>query len=560
MYSVSTPESAFTGRPEHWHQIDWRRVLRNVREIQIRIAKATLEGDWRRVKQLQRFLTRSFCGRALAVRRVTENRGKATPGVDGETWSTPEQKWQAISRMSRHGYQPKPLRRVYIPKSNGKQRPLGIPTLLDRAMQALHLLALMPISETTADRHSYGFRPERCTADAIEQCFVNLSRSNSAQWVMEGDIKGCFDNIDHDWLVRHIPMDKAVLKKWLKSGVVEFGRFQATDAGTPQGGIISPTLANMALDGLGRELEAAFGEKNTKKSYRTKVNFVRYADDFVITGISKELLENEVKPLVIGFLAQRGLMLSEEKTKLTHIEDGFDFLGWNVRKYGAKLLVKPSKDNTKRFLVKVKEVISRHRASPQVALIRELNPVIRGWCYYHRSQVASEAFSRVDTKIWEKLWRWARRRHPNKPRTWVKAKYFHSEGGRNWVFKAIQAGKAGQDAFDVKLYEASQTKISRHTKIKAEANPFALTWELYLEQRRNNVMLGKLDYLTRIVSLMRLQQGACAFCRHALTEETGWHVHHLLERARGGGDQLYNLRLLHPNCHQQVHHQKVLVA
>ena len=232
MYSVSTPESAFSGRPEHWHQIDWRRVLRIVREIQIRIAKATLEGDWRSVKQLQRFLTRSFCGRALAVRRVTENRGKATPGVDGETWSTPEQKWQAISRMSRHGYQPKPLRRVYIPKSNGKQRPLGIPTLLDRAMQALHLLALMPISETTADRHSYGFRPERCTADAIEQCFVNLSRSNSAQWVLEGDIKGCFDNIDRDWLVRHIPMDKAVLKKWLKSGVVEFGRFQATDAGT----------------------------------------------------------------------------------------------------------------------------------------------------------------------------------------------------------------------------------------------------------------------------------------------------------------------------------------
>ena len=311
------------------------------------------------------------------------------------------------------------------------------------------------------------------------------------------------------------------------------GQLTPTEKGTPQGGIISPTLANMALDGLGRELEAAFGEKNTKKSYRTKVNFVRYADDFVITGISKELLENEVKPLVIGFLAQRGLVLSEEKTKLTHIEDGFDFLGWNVRKYGAKLLVKPSKDNTKRFLVKVKEVISRHKASPQVAMIRELNPIIRGWCYYHRSQVASETFSRVDTKIWEKLWRWARRRHPNKPRSWVKEKYFHSEAGRNWVFKAIQAGKAGQDAFDVKLYEASQTKISRHTKIKAEANPFALTWELYLEQRRNSVMLGKLDYLTRIVSLMRLQQGACAFCRHALTEETGWHVHHLLERARG---------------------------
>jgi RNA-directed DNA polymerase len=224
-----------------WHSLDWTKCYRHVKRLQARIVKATQEGRWGKVKALQWLLTHSLSGKALAVNRVTENKGKDTPGVDGETWSTPEAKTDAMASLRRKGYQPQPLRRVYIPKANGKQRPLGIPTLKDRAMQALHLLALDPVSETTADRNSYGFRKARSAHDALEQCFAALGKpSKSAQWVLDADIKGCFDNIDHDWMLTHIPMDTQVLRKWLKAGYVERTSLFPTEVGTPQGGIITP--------------------------------------------------------------------------------------------------------------------------------------------------------------------------------------------------------------------------------------------------------------------------------------------------------------------------------
>ena len=336
--------------PDNWHQIDWRRVERNVRGIQVRIAKATQEGQWRKVKALQRWLTRSYCGKVMAARRVTENQGSRTAGVDRELWDTPETRLEAIGRMRRRGYKPKPLRRVYIPKANGKERPLGIPTMLDRAMQALHLLALEPVSESTSDPNSYGFRINRSTHDAMSQLFVSLSQTASAQWVLEADIKGCFDHINHDWLLRNVRMDRTVLRKWLKAGVIHKGLLQHTEEGTPQGGIISPTLANVTLNGLESGLHAHLRERMGKtKAAGLKVNVVRYADDFVITGSSKELLEEEVKPWVEGFLKERGLELSMEKTRIVHINEGFDFLGWNFRKYTETLLIKPSKKNEQTF-------------------------------------------------------------------------------------------------------------------------------------------------------------------------------------------------------------------
>jgi RNA-directed DNA polymerase len=262
-----------------WHGIRWYHSERMVRRLQARIVKATQQKRWGKVKALQRLLTHSFSGKALAVRRVTENQGKKTPGVDKVIWETPEKKARAIRDLKQRGYHPQPLRRVSIPKSNGAQRPLSIPTMKDRAMQALYLLALQPVAETLADPHSYGFRPERCTADAIVYCHTLFSQKRGAEWALEGDIKSCFDKISHEWLLTHIPMEKDMLRTWLKAGYMEKHVLHPTEEGTPQGGLISPAIANMALDGLSQRLLERFPRSTQGNS--PKVNLARYADDFI---------------------------------------------------------------------------------------------------------------------------------------------------------------------------------------------------------------------------------------------------------------------------------------
>jgi len=548
-----------TGAPFHgvtdWHAIDWQKVHHNVRRLQARIVKATQEGKWGKVKALQRLLTHSFSGKALAVRRVTENQGKNTPGVDRIIWNTPQKKLNGVYSLRQRDYHPQPLRRIYIPKKNGKKRPLGIPCMRCRAMQALYLLALDPVAETTADPNSYGFRPGRSTADAIEQCFIALGKHLSPQWILEGDIKGRFDAISHEWLLTHIPMEKAILKKWLKAGYMEQHVLHPTEEGTPQGGIISPVLANLTLDGLEKKLNERYPKP--KAGYNAKVNFVRYADDFLVTGISKELLEKEVKPLVEQFMSERGLTLSPEKTVITHIEEGFDFLGQNVRKYKAgkqnKLLVKPSKKNVQAHLEKVRDIIKNNKALPAGKLILLLNPIIRGWAQYHQHVVSKKIFSSVDDAIYQMLRRWAKRRHPKKSKTWIEKKYFTTIGGNNWVFYGEVDGRTYY------LVDTTSIPIKRHVKVQGKANPYDPEWESYYEKRLDVHMESTLKGKRWLSYLWKEQNGLCPVCNQKITKITGWHSHHIQWRSAGGTDTAENRVLLHPNCHQQVHSQGLYV-
>ena len=459
-----------------WKSIDWKHARRQVRRLQVRIAKAVKEQRWNRVRALQYLLTRSFYAKLLAVKRVTSNKGKKTPGIDGVLWQGARAKWRAVFSLRRRGYKPQPLRRIYIPKKNGKKRPLSIPTMYDRAMQALYKLSLAPVAETTADRNSYGFREGRSCADAIQAAFNALSKPNSATWVLEGDIKGCFDNISHEWMARNIVMDKVVLRKWLKAGYVENGIAYPTRKGTPQGGIISPMLSNMTLDGLEQAVRCAVPR-------RSRVNFVRYADDFIITGKSRRLLERQIRPAVEDFLADRGLTLSKEKTVITYIKKGFTFLGQTFRKHGRVLHITPSVEGVLALIRKVGTLIRKHVSVPMPVLIKKLNETLRGWGNYHRHVVASEAFGRIDTYVFEQLWRMVRRRHQNKSKGWLINRYW-SATGRKHRF-AVRAKTASGKTTVYEVIKLHAIGIRRYIKIKADANPYLPEYAEYFWRRRH---------------------------------------------------------------------------
>lgn len=525
-----------------WKSIDWNKAETYVNRLQVRIAKATQDKKWNTVKRLQYLLTHSYYAKALAVRKITTNKGKNTSGVDKELWSTPASKMRGVLSLTDKNYKAKPLRRVFIEKKGKKaKRPLGIPCMYDRAMQALYALALDPVSEVTADTKSFGFRKGRSCQDACEYIFAALSRKVSAEWVLEGDIKGCFDHISHEWLIENIPIDKSVLKQFLKAGFVFENELFPTDDGTPQGGVISPILANMALDGMQKMLVNHFdlsakGEISAFVHNKSKVNLVRYADDFIVTAATKEIAE-EAKGLIRDFLKTRGLELSEEKTTITHINDGFDMLGWTFRKFKGKLIVKPSKKSIKNFVASLSEtILKRGKAWKQDVLIQRLNQQIRGWTNYHQSVCASEAFAHIDYILYELLWRWAKRRHPHKGRWWVSLNYWHRRGNRNWVFSTE----------DKELLRVDHISIVRHTKVRINANPYFDT-QYFLDRKFEH---GMKRLSGRFKLIWKNQNGCCYHCGMPMEISDEREIFFKVPKSAGGKDEVPNMAYVHKHCQQ----------
>jgi len=562
-------DAASGGESYAWLNVDWEECAKTVRRLQARIVEAVLEGNWRKVSRLQWLLTNSRAAKALAVRKVVGNRGKKTPGVDKVLWDTPEKKRTAVVQLQRHGYQPKPLKRTYVPKPNGKRRPLGIPTMYDRAMQALHLFALDPVVETQSDPNSYGFRQNRAAMDAIAQLHNVLHKQGCAEWVLEADIEGCFDNIDHNWLLKQVRMDRRILKMWLDSGYIEQGCYHKTEAGTPQGGIISPALCNVTLNGIESGLEAFLRNGKTQKAYEAlRVHVIRYADDFVITGVSKELLENEVMPWIEQFLAERGLNLQKAKTRVVHICDGFDFLGFNIRKYVRKsghfrVLTKPSKKALKACWRRLREIVRKHRSSSQGELIDALNRFLVGWGSYFSAGVSQRVFEKLDCMLSYKLWQWARRRHPRKQTKWIKAKYWQPHGKRKLWFKCVDADLRMEGLWRwFVLFHLSSIKIHRHIKLPGDINPY----DPRDSDRIAKILVRRLKLTTqgrkKLEKIIARQKGCCDLCGEPLWFQENaerclidrdFDFHHVVFKSKRGKANVSNLRARHITCHIQSH-------
>lgn len=533
-----------------WKDINWPGVEKYIFKLQKRIYRASSCGDLKLVRRLQKTLMRSMCGRTLAVRRVTQdNQGKVTAGIDGVKRLKPEQRVALAENLKFTGSS-NPTRRVYIPKpGTDEKRPLGIPTMHDRALQALAKLALEPEWEAKFHPESYGFRPGRSTQDAIDSIYIKIK--GGEKWILDADIAKCFDKIDHQKLLRKIntfPTLRRQIKAWLKSGVVNEGTFERTESGTPQGGVISPLLANIALHGMEDPEELGIRNRNSRKDVR----IIRYADDFVVIHNDKQIIET-TKMVIAGWLKREvGLELKESKTSICHTKDGFDFLGFNVKHYevgmyrsakdkygnpsGRKTLIKPSKKAIKRHLEKLGKVIDCHRTAKQSELIRKLNPIIRGWCNYYDAIVSKEIFSHCEYILYKKLKSWAQRRCTDTGHKAIYDKYWPITDGRREF-----ATKDG-----LKLFKHADTKIVRHIKVKGKKSPFdgdTIYWSLRLQKHA--------EIKPRVQKLLKAQSGKCTYCKRDFKNGDLMEVDHIKPLSLRGRNVYSNLQLLHRHCHDK---------
>jgi len=564
--------ASFVNGPERqtqWNAVNWRRANKTVRNLRGRIFRASKEGDLKRAHSLQKLMLRSHSNTLVSVRRVTQlNAGKNTPGVDKVVVKTPEARGKLVDDLQTFTpWKAKPARRVYIPKANRKLRPLGIPVVKDRALQAMVKNVLEPFWEARFESISYGFRPGRSVHDAIAKIYLAARPNKKKGWVVDADIKGAFDNIDHAFLLDTIGTapGRELIKQWLKAGYVDAGVFQETEAGTPQGGVVSPLLANIALHGMedalvvrkthsnGRTIITSEGVKyNCRGENIGKRVVVRYADDFVVFCETKEDAMHVVAVLT-DWLRARGLELSPDKTRIVHLSEGFDFLGFNVRHYrhrltarsGWKLLIKPSKTSVQKIRAKLRDKWWALVGHNITKVIKELNPIIRGWANFARREVASQIFHDLDEWMYLREKIYTRRTQPTKPWYWRKAKYF---GRLN--LSRDDNGVFGDKRTGFYLLKFSWFPIKRHVLVRGNASPDDPSLRVYWAERAAAKVTDLKPKLQRIAER---QKGVCLRCGESLFNGEETHLHHKIWRSRGGKDDASNLELLHLFCHQQIH-------